>query len=120
VDFNIDPVNIFESSISFSLSTPIGTISKSVGFLSQSTRFEGNWKKTSDRKQRKVLESGNDFFSFYSQTGTDYFESKDVYESNYDRFTVSKLVVAIAVVAPAFVKELGKYQLIKVVAEAVA
>ena len=120
IDFNIDPVNIFESSISFQLSTPIGTISKSVGFLSQSTRYEGNWKKTSEEKQRKVWESGNNFFSFYSQAGTDYFKNKDVYESNYDRLTVSKLVVAIAVVAPAFVKEIGKYQFIKVVAEAVA
>lgn len=120
IDFNINPENIFESSVSFQLSTPIGTISKSVGFLSQSTRFEGNWKNTSHDKQRKVWEIGSSFFSFYSQTGKDYIDGDDGYKCNYDRFTLSKLVVAIAVVAPAFVKELGKYQLIKVVAEAVA
>lgn len=106
--------------ISYQLSTLIGTISNSIGFLGQSARFEGNWKKTSKGKKRNVWESGNNLFNFYSQIGTDYFESKDVYESNYDRFTVSKLVVAIAVVAPAFVKEIGKYKLIKVVVNAFA
>lgn len=37
-----------------------------------------------------------------------------VEQYDYDRFTVSKLVVVIAVVAPQYLEEYGKYALLKV------
>ena len=37
-----------------------------------------------------------------------------VEQYDYDRFTVSKLVVVIAVVAPQYLDEYGKYALLKV------
>lgn len=57
---------------------------------------------------------GNDFFSFYTQSGRDSYKNDDEYTYDYDRFTVSKLMVVIAVVAPQYMAEYGKYTLIKV------
>lgn len=45
----------------------------------------------------------------------DYDRNKESEKNNdYDRFTVSKLVVVIAVVAPQYLEEYGKYALLKV------
>lgn len=45
----------------------------------------------------------------------DYDRNKESEKNNdYDRFTVSKLVVVIAVVAPQYLAEYGKYALLKV------
>lgn len=45
----------------------------------------------------------------------DYDRNKESEKNNdYDRFTVSKLVVVIAVVAPQYLYEYGKYALLKV------
>ena len=47
-------------------------------------------------------------------TKRDTYENDDEYVYDYDRFTVSKLVVVITVVAPQYLAEYGKYALLKV------
>ena len=63
---------------------------------------------------QKILlwEVGNNFYSFYADIGKDTFISKDSYSYNYDRYTVSKLVVAIAVLAPEVLEAAGKVNLV--------
>lgn len=114
INFDIQPQSIFESSVSIQLSTPLGDFSASFGFFSKSVRYESKEKGSGKKKYKNVWEMGNDFFSFYSQTGRDTYENDDEYVYDYDRFTVSKLVVAIAIVAPEYIAAYGKYTLVKV------
>lgn len=114
INFDFQPQSIFDSSVSIQLSTPIGDFSASYGFFSKSLRYESKEKGSGKKKYKNVWEMGNDFFSFYSQAGRDTYENDDEYVYDYDRFTVSKLVVVIAVVAPQYLEEYGKYALLKV------
>lgn len=112
LDIGYNPSNILETTLSLSLSTPFGTISKTTGLFANATSYSGNWKKVHGEKERKVWEVGNNFYSFYADIGKDTFISKDSYSYNYDRYTVSKLVVAIAVLAPEVLEAAGKVNLV--------
>ena len=112
IDIYIDP-NIFDSNVSFQISTPIGNISKSYGILSDSIRLETKFKRNGNSVRRNVWESGTSMFSFYAQTGHDTYINRGAYSYSYDKMTISKLVVAIAVAAPQLLKLMGKYPFVK-------
>ncbi len=106
IDFNLSP---FDPGVSIQVSTPVGNISQSYNLFSSSTRFEGNWKNSCDNKKtRFAFETGCDALSCYAQGGNDTLTDNG-YVFSYNRFTVSKLVVVIAVVAPELLKSIGEY-----------
>ena len=112
VDFEFNPANIFDSTISLSLSTSFGTITKTNGFYDNSIQFQSNWRNKGNKRKRNSYKFGKDKISYYAEAGTDFFASKDVYNYDYDRLTVSKIMIALTILAPEVVGSLGQVKLI--------
>ena len=112
VDFEFNPANIFDSTISLSLSTSFGTITKTNGFYDNSIQFQSNWRNKGNKRKRNSYKFGKDKISYYAEAGTDFFASKDVYNYDYDRLTVSKIMIALTILAPEVVGSLGRVKLI--------
>lgn len=117
IDYGYDPTDIFATSISLQLTGKEGTIAKSSGFGSSAIRYEGNYDKYG---RRNVWEVGSDLFNVYIQTGTESLEENGKSVYTYNKITISKLVVLVAVFSPKVVTGMGMYKLLRTAVGALA
>ncbi len=92
IDYN--NTNIFESSLSLGISTPVADISISKGFNNGALRIE---KKYDEDGKRSIFECGNDTFSFYCEKGYDTYIDEEKYTTTSTKISFSKVLVALAV-----------------------
>ena len=104
VSFEINISNGLEFSIGVQQQTPIGTISISTDTRNHTYRFES---KTSQSGERNIKESGFNSYSAYYIEGVDKDIKPGVVGFDYKRISVSKIVIALAVVSVGYASYVG-------------